>query len=143
MHCMRPGHAKMSAMETMMGLGAKLGTLMAVDASVAAALAPDGLMAAFQDPSKLEGFEPAVVRGMGALFHHCAKPGNLYAGTPIRIDGRAIGTFCCLYDLPAERGELDDARKALQIAKAERVAKILVEIADTSGAGSPMRKPKA
>ena len=102
-------------------------------------LGENGLFAIFQDPSKLDALPENIQKGLGALIHYMTAGDFLYSGTPLRVNGRAIGTFCCLYT-GLKDGLLPESNKALQVEKAAAAARIVDEVADTSGVGSPCKR---
>ena len=80
-----------------MGMGEKVSVLAANDPALAHAFGPDGLFALMQDPEKMAALPPELQRGMGLFGTAMSSPDLLYTGAPLRVGGRTIGTFCCLF----------------------------------------------
>jgi len=127
MLCLRKTDKRMQVDQTIFGLGDGLTTLASDDPALAATM---GLFGQMMDPSlprDPDVFTPELERGLGLLAGFMASDNAMYSGAPLRVGGRTIGTFCCLY-LDIE--EVDQERKAMQLVKAERAGKILETIAE-------------
>ena len=119
----------------LMELGDKLSTLAEHDGMLAEMLGENGFFALMQDPSKVEALPPPLQKGVKGMMHALSDESCVYSGAPLRINGRAIGTFCCFYS-GLKDGEVSEANKQLQHAKADAAARIIGDFADTSDAGA-------
>lgn len=140
--CMRVGKdEKMKAMEKIASLGPSVSALFESDPSVKAIMEPGGLLSLMMDPA-LRATLPATSQdGIDALMAVFSAPGTMYAGHPLRVNGRTIGTFCALYT-PRE-DEYSEAEHAELLSCASEVAHLVDQLADVTEAGSPMIKRPA
>lgn len=123
-----------------------IASLRASDPSFDAMFASSGMMSALMDPEVMASYSPERQRGMAIMFSGLQHPGLLYSGCPVRVQGRTIGTCCCLYlDHP---DDVSDAEKAGQMRYAAQIGELLASFSDVSKVGgspppSPAKRPPA
>ena len=115
---------QLQAMEKIMGMGEKVSVLAANDPALAHAFGPDGLFALMQDPEKMAALPPELQRGMGLFGTAMSSPDLLYTGAPLRVGGRTIGTFCCLFLDRGPEAAFSPAEEVLLKSHAARASEV-------------------
>lgn len=141
---MRPTDERMHAFDKIMALGEDgIRSLTATNPSFEAMFGPSGLVTAMSDPEVMATFTPEQQRGAGLMFGFLNNSGAMYSGCPVRVEGRTIGTFCCLFMDRSD--EMTEAETEIQRAHAASVGALLSSLSDLTevgGSPNPRNRPQ-
>lgn len=110
-----------------------IGTLRQSNPTLEAMFGPTGMLSALGDPEAMASYPEEVQRGLKLMVSLLANPDSYYAGCPVRVEGRTIGTCCAIFvDRP---DDLSDIERRVQMEHALEVGELLSSLGALDGIG--------